>query len=200
MIYLDEFRFLDSDDEWDYFRDMENEMSYDSLYPFQMFPNMEWSDVIFDAVTIFYGGNGSGKSTALNLIAEKLHLARESSYNHSALFDDYVDRCDARVPAFMIWTQSRWTLLHGRSCPMSGCIMISFRNTGMNLKRTKPENLPKFPYRTKNREMDTTKQDVLRGKSAESGRKGAQNILLCLSPSRKCPRNTKNDRSWKSHT
>jgi len=27
MIYLDEFRFLDSDDEWDYFRDMENEMS-----------------------------------------------------------------------------------------------------------------------------------------------------------------------------
>ena len=72
MIYLDEFRFLDSDDEWDYFRDMENEMSYDSLYPFQMFPNMEWSDVIFDAVTIFYGGNGSGKSTALNLIAEKI--------------------------------------------------------------------------------------------------------------------------------
>ncbi len=97
MIYLDEFRFLDSDDEWDYFRDMENEMSYDSLYPFQMFPNMEWSDVIFDAVTIFYGGNGSGKSTALNLIAEKLHLARESSYNHSALFNDYVDRCDASV-------------------------------------------------------------------------------------------------------
>ena len=53
--------------------------------------------MIFDAVTIFYGGNGSGKSTALNLIAEKLHLARESSYNHSALFDDYVDRCDASV-------------------------------------------------------------------------------------------------------
>ena len=200
MIYLDEFRFLDSDDEWDYFRDMENEMSYDSLYPFQMFPNMEWSDVIFDAVTIFYGGNGSGKSTALNLIAEKLHLARESSYNHSALFDDYVDRCDARVPAFMIWTQSRWTLLHGRSCPMSGCIMISFRNTGMNLKRTKPENLPKFLYRTKNREMDTTKQGVLRAFSSAFGGFSAQNILLCLSPSRKCPRNTKNDRSWKSHT
>ena len=41
---------------------------------------------------------------------------------------------------------------------------------------------------------------LLRGKSAESGRKGAQNTLLCLSPSRKCPRNTKNGRSWKSHT
>ena len=128
MIYLDEFRFLDSDDEWDYFRDMENEMSYDSLYPFQMFPNMEWSDVIFDAVTIFYGGNGSGKSTALNLIAEKLHLARESSYDHSALFDDYVDRCDARVPAFMIWTVTRCAPAAGPSWKACG-IPLSFSNS-----------------------------------------------------------------------
>ena len=34
MIYLDEFRFLDADDEWGYFSDLESEMSYDLLYPF----------------------------------------------------------------------------------------------------------------------------------------------------------------------
>lgn len=97
MIYLDEFSFLDADDEWNYFSGLDSEMAYDSLYPFQMFPKMEWYDVIFDTVTIFYGGNGSGKSTALNLIAEKLHLSRESVYNRSALFDDYVGRCNASV-------------------------------------------------------------------------------------------------------
>lgn len=97
MIYLDEFSFLDAEDEWEYFVDLDGEMAYDSLYPFQLFPKMEWTNVIFDTITIFYGGNGSGKSTALNLIAERLHLARESVYNHSALFDDYADRCDASV-------------------------------------------------------------------------------------------------------
>lgn len=97
MIYLDEFRFLDEDAEWNFLRRMKHEMAYDSLYPFQMFPKKEWTRAVFDAVTIFYGGNGSGKSTALNLIAEKLHLSRESVYNHSALFDDYVERCKASV-------------------------------------------------------------------------------------------------------
>jgi len=78
-------------------RKMKREMAYDSLYPFQTFPQKEWTDAVFDAVTIFYGGNGSGKSTALNLIAEKLHLSRESVYNRSALFDDYVERCGVSV-------------------------------------------------------------------------------------------------------
>lgn len=97
MIYLDEFRFLDEDDEWNFLRKMQHEMAYDSLYPFQMFPKKEWTNAVFDAVTIFYGGNGSGKSTALNLIAEKLHLSRESVYNRSSFFDDYVERCKVSV-------------------------------------------------------------------------------------------------------
>lgn len=50
---------------------------------------------IFRPVTILYGGNGSGKSTALNVIAEKLRLERSSAYNRSRFFQDFVDRCAA---------------------------------------------------------------------------------------------------------
>lgn len=95
MLYLDEFRLPDADDEWRYFRHKNAEYAYDSIYPFQHFPKKQWERIVFDAVTIFYGGNGSGKSTMLNIIAQKLALPRKSSFNHSALFDDYVQLCKA---------------------------------------------------------------------------------------------------------
>ena len=44
-------------------------------------------------MTILYGGNGSGKTTALNVIAEKLGLARDTLYNRSNFFEDYTERC-----------------------------------------------------------------------------------------------------------
>lgn len=48
----------------------------------------------FEPITILYGGNGSGKSTALNVIAEKLELERDTLYNRSAFFENYTDMCD----------------------------------------------------------------------------------------------------------
>ena len=48
----------------------------------------------FEPVTILYGGNGSGKTTALNVIAEKLGLQRDSLYNRSNFFEDYTGLCD----------------------------------------------------------------------------------------------------------
>lgn len=48
----------------------------------------------FEPVTILYGGNGSGKTTALNVIAEKLGLIRDTLYNRSNFFEDYTAMCD----------------------------------------------------------------------------------------------------------
>ena len=56
----------------------------------------------FEPVTILYGGNGSGKSTALHVIAEKAGLTRGAPFNRTNFFDDYVDLCgmEARsIPA-----------------------------------------------------------------------------------------------------
>jgi predicted ATPase len=48
---------------------------------------------VFEPITIFYGSNGSGKSTILNVIAEKLKLSRNSPYNKTDFFDDYCNLC-----------------------------------------------------------------------------------------------------------
>ena len=56
----------------------------------------------FEPITILYGGNGSGKSTALNVIAEKTCINRDSIYNKSNFYTDYVDMCgmqlEERIP------------------------------------------------------------------------------------------------------
>ena len=71
-------------------------MTYDqSVYPYGILPKVGLDEIVFRPVTILYGGNGSGKSTALNVIAEKLRLERSSAYNRSRFFQNYVDRCTA---------------------------------------------------------------------------------------------------------
>lgn len=67
---------------------------YDSYYPFKILSKNDLYRLDFDTVTILYGGNGSGKSTALNVIAEKTGISRDTIYNKSNLFPDYVDLCE----------------------------------------------------------------------------------------------------------
>ena len=45
-----------------------------SVYPYGVLPKAGLNEILFRPVTILCGGNGSGKSTALNVIAEKLRL------------------------------------------------------------------------------------------------------------------------------
>lgn len=64
-----------------------------SKYPFNVFRYRELPGFDLGPVTIFCGGNGSGKSTILNVIAEKLHLKRGAVYNRTEEFEDYVELC-----------------------------------------------------------------------------------------------------------
>ena len=61
---------------------------YDSFYPFQILSRHSLRMLDFEPVTVLYGGNGSGKTTALNVIAEKLGLRRDTAYNRSNFFED----------------------------------------------------------------------------------------------------------------
>jgi predicted ATPase len=68
---------------------------YTTKYPFGMFRDRELPDEFeFRDITIFCGNNGSGKSTILNVIADKLKLNRNSPFNRSDFFDDYVELCN----------------------------------------------------------------------------------------------------------
>ena len=66
---------------------------YDTVYPFKILSKHQLRQLDFEPVTILYGGNGSGKTTALNVIAEKLGLTRDTLYNRSNFFEDYVKMC-----------------------------------------------------------------------------------------------------------
>ena len=65
----------------------------DNVYPCRLFGPKNLQEIFFRKVTIFYGGNGSGKCTLLNLIAKKLGLNRIAPFNSSELFDRYAAAC-----------------------------------------------------------------------------------------------------------
>ena len=72
MIYLKHFNFAKEEDEYDFVSDQKM-TCFNSYYPFNILPRNQFRRIDCDKpITIFYGGNGSGKSTALNIIAEKI--------------------------------------------------------------------------------------------------------------------------------
>jgi|GEM_PF-3455558 len=91
MTYLTQFTVPDADAEQAFFMDQKR-TCYDSYYPFQVLSQGILSHLTFAPITILYGGNGSGKTTTLNVIAEKLGLARDTLYNRSNFFE--------RIPSF----------------------------------------------------------------------------------------------------
>jgi len=96
LIYLQSFSFPTQDQEADFFvyNPKAKMTCYDSKYPFGLFRYRELPEFYFDDITLFYGNNGSGKSTILNVIAEKLELKRSAPYNRTDYFNDYVELCD----------------------------------------------------------------------------------------------------------
>ena len=92
-LYPQEFRFPDKDAEWCFFT-AQRMTCYDSFYPFQVLSDRGLGRLEFAPVTILYGGNGCGKTTALNIMAEKLGLARDAAFNRTAFFPDYLRLCD----------------------------------------------------------------------------------------------------------
>ncbi len=96
MVYLSVFTFPNDDIEFDFLLE-EKRTCYDSFYPFKILSKHSFERIDFEPVTILYGGNGSGKSTALNVIAEKTGINRDSIYNKSNFYPDYVNMCEMQL-------------------------------------------------------------------------------------------------------
>ncbi len=99
MLYLSEFNFPDAEREVSFIMS-EKRTCYDTFYPFRILSRRNLERIEFEPVTILYGGNGSGKTTAVNVIAEALHLQRDALYNRSNFFSDYTAMCrwETRAP------------------------------------------------------------------------------------------------------
>lgn len=96
MLYLDHFIFPDGDEEFDFLMGIKRKC-YDTFYPFKILSKHRFERIDFEPITILYGGNGTGKSTALNVIAEKLEVKRDSVYNRSNFYQNYVDMCETEL-------------------------------------------------------------------------------------------------------
>ncbi len=140
MIYLESFRLASERDETIYLladaRSNKLNMScmdMNNAYPFKIFPFKFLERLEFSPITILYGGNGSGKSTILNIISQKLKLHRTSPFNYTPCYEDYLTYCRA-------------DLARDKNPPEGSCIitsddvfdyMLSFRalNEGVDRKR-----------------------------------------------------------------
>lgn len=99
MIYLSSFSFPSSGAEDNYlaFSARAKYTCYDSYYPFGVFREAGRSHYDLTDITILYGGNGSGKTTVLNVMADALRLNRGAAYNRTDFFADYVRLCQFDV-------------------------------------------------------------------------------------------------------
>lgn len=96
MVYLSHFSFPHVEQEYSFLMGIKR-TCYDTYYPFQVLSRHQLRMLDFEPVTILYGGNGSGKTTALNVIAEKLNVKRDTAYNRSDFYEDYTKLCDFEV-------------------------------------------------------------------------------------------------------
>jgi predicted ATPase len=96
MIYLNTFIFPNENVEFDFIIG-EKRTCYDSFYPFKILSKNRFERIDFEPITILYGGNGSGKSTALNVIAEKTQVNRDSIYSKSNFYSDYINLCEMHL-------------------------------------------------------------------------------------------------------
>ena len=104
MVFLKSFHMLTREEDEDFFdvnsptfKTKNHRTVYTTRYPFGLFRDRELPNFEFSDITIFCGDNGSGKSTILNVIAEKLGLKRDTPYNRSDFFDDYTQLCSYKL-------------------------------------------------------------------------------------------------------
>ncbi len=98
MIYLDSFCLPDKEKEDGFCLSYPPQFEMqcyenNNAYPFKLFPQRKLSELRFEPISIICGGNGSGKSTILNVIAEKLKIERRAPFNYSPCMPDYLELC-----------------------------------------------------------------------------------------------------------
>lgn len=93
MIYLEKFIFPDLEHDTLIHDERKGSFYDEHSYPFHLTSNMGLWSLDLEPITILYGGNGSGKSTIINVISQKLCADRQSMFNSSPYFIEYVNRC-----------------------------------------------------------------------------------------------------------
>lgn len=98
-MYLDRFT-LPGQDREDAYLGQLRRTCYDSRYPFGVFRYRGLPPLEFAPITILCGGNGSGKSTVLNVLAQALGIPHGTVFNRTHFFEDYAALCQTQATPF----------------------------------------------------------------------------------------------------
>ncbi len=166
MLYLSSFTFPNWDMEYSYRLNNVKRTCYNTMYPFFVLSARAFSRIDFEPITILYGGNGSGKTTALNVIAEKLGLDRSSLYNRSDFFEDYIKMCSC----------SRESGLHGEIITSDDVFdyMLSVRGVNMDVDERRKELFEEYLKLKREKSEVRSLEDFERLKKIVSARKNTQ--------------------------
>ena len=148
MVYLEKFFLLDEESEFSIASTAMN--IHNNYYPLHIFPKKEFKQITFDPITIFYGGNGSGKTTILNIISDSVRASKRNIIKRSDLFDEYVHCCN-------------YNIIHGRECKTIKYIssddvfdfLLNLRAINSNINRIKDDLIDEY-YRLKNTPTKTS--------------------------------------------
>ena len=113
-------------------------------YPFGVLSDHSLKSLDFAPITILYGGNGSGKSTALNVISEVLGIKRNAAYNTTVMMERYGKLCDFTV-------SPEWKAEHPAANPSEFSKIITSDDIFKNILRSRDKN-----------EIKTAKSRILR--------------------------------------
>ena len=103
MIYLKTFNLLTQRQEHDIMFGTAD--INENVYPLKLFPYKEFENIEFEPITIFYGGNGSGKTTILNIISDTVKASKRNIVKRNNIFNTYVE-----------WCANRFELIHQSEC------------------------------------------------------------------------------------
>lgn len=92
ILYLKSFVFPDGDTEAGVISGVLTKW-HNTVYPFKVASGRILNKLAFSPITILYGSNGCGKTTLLNIMAEKLGVERGALYNKSSFFNQYLELC-----------------------------------------------------------------------------------------------------------
>ena len=113
-------------------------------YPFGVLSDHSLKSLDFTPITILYGGNGSGKSTALNVISEVLGIKRNAAYNTTVMMERYGKLCNFTV-------SPEWKAEHPAAQLSEFSKMITSDDIFKNILRSRDKN-----------EIKTAKSRILR--------------------------------------
>ncbi|MBR4911259.1 MAG: AAA family ATPase, partial [Bacteroidales bacterium] len=154
MIYLESFKFPTWEDEDQFLcsyysttnaqREAYFHKELSGNYPFGVLSDHSLKSLDFTPITILYGGNGSGKSTALNVISEVLGIKRNAAYNTTVMMERYGKLCNFTV-------SPEWKAEHPAAQLSEFSKMITSDDIFKNILRSRDKN-----------EIKTAKSRILR--------------------------------------